>query len=56
MDKIPDHETIERWVELQPLDTMKPLPDCTESREARRLIREASKLAHQVVERVEAQG
>jgi hypothetical protein len=34
MSDMPDHETIEKWVQAQPLDTIKKLPDNLERRRA----------------------
>jgi hypothetical protein len=49
-DKSLSHEDIERWVQKQPIDTLERLPNNIESREAKRLIEVAAKLAHQALE------
>lgn len=48
------HETIEKWCAEQPKSVLDRLPDVTETREAKRLVKVAADLAHQVVERAEA--
>lgn len=50
-DQAISHEDIDRWVRHQPLDTVNKLPDCTESREAKRLIDVVADLAHAARER-----
>jgi hypothetical protein len=51
-DKPPDHETLERVLKTEPLKALDTLPDCTESREAKRLVSVVDDLAHQAREKV----
>lgn len=51
-DKPLSHEDIEKWVQQQPLDVIRRLPDSVESREAVRLIEITTDLAHHALEKV----
>lgn len=47
------HEVIERAVKTEPLRVLSTLPDCVESREAKRLVEIVDGLAHQAREKVQ---
>jgi hypothetical protein len=46
------HESLERVLKTEPLKALDTLPDCTESREAKRLVEVVDDLAHQAREKV----
>jgi hypothetical protein len=50
-NKLPDHETLEKWIKEQPLDTIKRLPDNLERRRAEEHVRIAYDYAKQSRER-----
>ena len=53
-EKPPDHETLERVLEKAPMEIIDRLPECVESREARRLIPVVRDLAYRARERMKA--
>lgn len=52
---LPSHEDLERVLRVDPEKLLSKLPDCTESREAKRLVSVVDELAHQAREKVKPQ-
>lgn len=52
MDQPVSHEAIERVLKTEPLRVIETLPDCVESREAKRLVEVVDDLAHRALERI----